>query len=100
AHAAPAPARCRVPRLQRPSGKPDADARRPADDGVRMAGTTSARPARGLSMALVTMAPHSADIVQRRPNPSASGSHGGDAADWPVFRFYGAGDGGYRPSSS
>ncbi len=88
AHAASAPAGRRLPRLQRASGKPAADARRGADDGVRLAGARSAGPARGLPMALVTMAPDPADLhsppaepacnwiarTRRRPSGSIPGS--------------------------
>ena len=92
------PAGRRLPGLQRASGKPAADTRRRADDGVRLAGPGAARAARGLSVALVTVATHSPDAVQR---------HGSrlllDRADEapPIGRYSGftVRNGGYRPSS-
>ena len=96
--AASATPRRRVPRLQRASRKPAPSPRCGADDGVWLAGAGPAGPARGVPMALVTMAPRTETSFGSGTNPAATGSGGRSAADREVFRIHRARDGGHRPS--
>ena len=90
------PARHRVPRLQRASGKPAARPRRRPDDGVRLACARPADPARRVSLAVIALATRAENDDRRGADPPAAGPRGRRTADRHLCRLHRARDGDHR----